>query len=49
VLLPCCPALLYFLLHIINCFIEQINDDDDNDDDFYDVKNESISCSIGFL
>jgi len=30
--LPCCPALLYFLLHILNCFIEQINDDDDDDD-----------------
>ena len=30
-LLPCCPALLYLLLHILNCFIEQINDDDDDD------------------
>ena len=30
VLLPCCPALLYFLLHILNCFIELINDDDDD-------------------
>ena len=26
VLLPCCPALLYVLLHIFNCFIEQINE-----------------------
>jgi len=32
VLLPCCPALLYFLLHILNCFIELINDDDDDDE-----------------
>jgi len=32
VLLPCCPAQLSFLLHILNCFIELINDDDDDDD-----------------
>ena len=32
VLLPCCPALLYFLLRILNCFVEQINDDDDDDE-----------------
>jgi len=30
VLLPCCPALLYILLHILNGFIEEINDDDDD-------------------
>jgi len=41
VLLLCCPALLYFLLHISNCFIEQINDDDDDDD----MENTSVKAA----
>ena len=51
--LPCCPALLYFLLHILNCFIEHINDDDDDDDDplpayskFLPVKNSAPVTSL---
>ena len=44
-LLPCCPALLYFVLHILNCSIKQINDDDDDDVCVRGVGNNSIQCT----